>query len=77
MIADKAAFAAKWIPNPEGTGFRSKLRVNQVAMLVLISVVKNCSTIRPIRNGSDSRDSIMIHNEAFSLTQNAIWSTMT
>jgi hypothetical protein len=68
MIADIVAVAAKWIPNSEGTGFRSKLRVIQFARLVLIRVLKNCSTIRPTRNGIDSRDSTMIHNEAFSPT---------
>jgi hypothetical protein len=68
MIADIVPVAAKWIPISEGTGFRSKLRVNQCARLLLIRVLKNCSTIRPARNGIDSRDSTMTHNEAFSPT---------
>jgi hypothetical protein len=66
MIADIVAVAARWTPNSEGTGFRSKLRVIQLARLVLIRLLKNCSTMRPSRNGIDSRDGTMTHNEAFS-----------
>ena len=68
MIADIVAVAAKWIPNSEGTGFRSNLRVIRFARLLLIGVLKNCSTIKPARNGIDSRDSTMIDSEAFSPT---------
>jgi hypothetical protein len=77
MIADIIAGAAKWIPDSEDTGFRSKLRIIQFARLVLIGVVKNCSTIRQTRNGIDSRDSTMSHNEACSPTQSAMVSTTT
>ena len=75
MIADSIAVAAKWIPDSEDTSFRSKLRIIQFARLVLILVMKTCSTITPSRNGIDSRDSTMIHNEAFSPEKNAMVST--